>query len=86
MSATTRNESAAERRKLRKGEDAATLGLAFVLALGSWLPPPDWLSWTVIAVTLYLLARRVIQSLDAPRWQAIVDHHAALAHEPGGAA
>jgi hypothetical protein len=38
------------------------------------------------SATLYLLARRAIQSLDAPRWQTIVDRQAALAHDTGGLA
>jgi hypothetical protein len=35
------------------------------------------------SATLYLLARRAMQSLDAPRWQAIVDRQSALAHDTG---
>jgi hypothetical protein len=37
------------------------------------------------SATLYLLARRAMQSLEAPRWQSIVDRQAALAHDTGGA-
>lgn len=36
------------------------------------------------SATLYLLARRAMQSLDAPRWQTILDRHSALAHDTGG--
>ena len=37
------------------------------------------------SATLYLLARRAIQSLDAPRWRTIVERQTAFAHDTGGA-
>jgi GAF domain-containing protein len=35
------------------------------------------------SATLYLLARRAIQSLEAPRWQTIVDRQTAFANNSG---
>ncbi|QSX77171.1 FHA domain-containing protein [Agrilutibacter solisilvae] len=37
------------------------------------------------SATLYLLARRAMQSLDAPRWRTILERQATLAHEADAA-